>query len=361
MKENIYRVDNADNIITPALVYYPDIIEKNTTRIIEIAGSTERLWPHVKTYKSADMVSYLVSMGIHRFKCATIAECEMVAMAGGTDIVLAYPLVGPNISRFVTLTNKYPECKFYAIGDDYNQVKLLSDAAKRSGVVVDFLIDINLGMNRTGIKPEDAPDFKEKVEKLAGIRFVGLHCYDGNHTSDFSKRMGEAQKMQIAVDKAKAETGCSLVIIGGTPTFPCFARLTDYYLSPGTCFINDYGYRTNFPDLDFTPASSLLSRVVSHPENDTFTIDLGYKAIASDPEGLRGKIVGIDATPLFQSEEHWTFRMNEGKRPEIGEVVYVIPTHICPTTALYPEILIARNGMISNSWPVTARNRKITI
>ena len=338
MERNIYGITDEESVITPALVYYLDIVRKNTEEVIRIAGSAERLWPHVKTHKSIDMVRLLLGMGIHKFKCATIPECEMVAMAGATDAVLAYPIVGPNIARFLELEKMYPKCAFYAIGDDYGAIKALSDAA---------------------------------VKNLPGIDFCGMHCYDGNHNnSDFQQRLKDVKETDDQVDAIKASLekdgiSCRVMIMGGTPSFPCHAQLTGYYLSPGTCFVYDGGYKRNLPDISLTPAGILMTRVISHPADCMFTIDLGYKGIASDPAGARGAIVGLDDAEIaFQSEEHWVFRMKEGKedkRPQIGTMLYVIPTHICPTSALYSDILVAEGGKITAKWPVTARNRKINI
>jgi D-serine deaminase-like pyridoxal phosphate-dependent protein len=152
-----------------------------------------------------------------------------------------------------------------------------------------------------------------------------------------------------------------VIIAGGTPSFPCHAVHSDWYLSPGTSFIHDFGYDTNFPDLACTPAAVVASRVVSHPAPYTFTCDCGVKAIATDPMPERGTIAGLpEAKTVMQNEEHWVFRLPEEiPVPAIGTVLYIIPTHICPTSALYPEILVAKDGQITETWPVTARNRKI--
>ena len=371
MEDNIYEITGAENIPTPALVYYLDLIKANTKETIRIAGSEERLWPHVKTHKSIDMTKLLLNMGIHRFKCATIPECEMVAMAGATDAVLAYPVIGPNIYRLISLINTYPKCAFYAIGDDYDAIKALSDAAIANDVRIRFLLDVNMGMNRTGVKLEEAESLARKAAAMPGIDFRGMHCYDGNHNdSDFQKRLQETKKTDNLVNTIKTllesdGIDCSVMIMGGTPSFPCHSILTSYYLSPGTCFVYDGGYRNNLPDINMTPAGILMTRVISHPADGMFTIDLGYKGIASDPAGARGTIVGLDdAEIVFQSEEHWVFRMKKGKedeRPTIGTILYVIPTHICPTSALYSDILIAEDGKITARWPVTARNRKMNI
>ena len=112
----------------------------------------------------------------------------------------------------------------------------------------------------------------------------------------------------------------------------------------------------NLPDMKYQPAACVLTRVISHPNNGIFTVDCGYKAIASDPKVLRGEIVGLSdkVEELFQSEEHWVFKMKPGYEqdiPQIGSVLYIIPTHICPTTALYPFVLVAEKGKIVLTLP----------
>ena len=150
-----------------------------------------------------------------------------------------------------------------------------------------------------------------------------------------------------------------MIIAGGSPSFPCHAANPDVFLSPGTVFLWDSGYKENYPDLPYIPAAAVCTRVISHPAPGVFTFDLGCKGIASDPPGVRGKVVGLEnAEPMFQSEEHWTWRMKPGfenERPKIGDVFYVIPTHICPTTALYSEVLVAENHVITEHWTVDAR------
>lgn len=372
MLENLYTINDTDEIITPNLVYYKEIIIENTQKAINLAGGADRLWPHVKSHKMSEMVKLQQEMGINKFKCATIAEAEMLVNCQVADIVLAYPLVGTNIKRFIDLEKSTDKSRLWAVGDDYEQIKLLSEQSISDGVKVHFLLDVNLGMNRTGIPLERAEDLYRKCYELEGIEIDGLHCYDGNHNNkDISireKEVADSVKIinQIKQSLKKDGLSCSVIIAGGTPSFPCHAKYEGVYLSPGTLFLTDYGYLNNLPDLNCVPAAALITRVVSHPNDNLFTIDLGYKGIAADPVGLRGAIVGLEneATPLFQSEEHWVFKMNEGYEkylPKIGDVLYVVPTHICPTSAFYPEVLVSQNGKIIDTWQVTARNRKITI
>ena len=234
--------------------------------------------------------------------------------------------------------------------------------------VLPTLVDVNMGMNRTGVPIERLEELYRSASSLPGLRLCGMHCYDGNHNNkDAAVRQAEVDDTDKKVwDIMERLNGdgicCELAVAGGTPSFPCHAGCTRWYLSPGTAFITDAGYYMNLPDLDFIPGAAVMTRVISHPAEGVFTTDLGYKAIASDPAGQRGFIVGLeDAVPIIHSEEHWAFRLEDKSRiPAIGTCLYVIPTHICPTTALYPEILVAKEGRVAARWQVTARNRRIT-
>lgn len=153
--------------------------------------------------------------------------------------------------------------------------------------------------------------------------------------------------------------------MGGTPIFPCYAEYPGVYMAPGTVFLSDYGYSTSYPEMGFIPAGVIMTRVISRPTSDTFTLDLGYKGIAADPAGVRGVIVGMEdiASPVAQSEEHWVFQIapgHEDEIPAIGSAVFVMPTHICPSSALYPFVPAAEHGEITEKWDIAARNRKIT-
>jgi len=331
-----------------------------------MAGSAGRMWPHVKTYKTAAVVRMLMEQGVRRFKCATIAEAEMCAQCGGEDILVSYPLVGPAIGRFVQLRKRYTSSTFWAIGDSTEQLALLGACAMRAGFSIPFLVDVNSGMNRTGVDFERLSGFCVNAAKLPGLTLKGFHCYDGHMgISDSAERekavLEETAKLGAVRSEVEAK-GLKLpvLVLGGTPTFPFHVRNKDAFLSPGTFFIQDHGYADKYKDLCFTPGAAILTRVISRPREDLFTLDLGYKAIAPDHED-RGIIVDLsEAKPVGHSEEHWVFRM-DGACPPVGTILYVIPTHICPTSALYPGVHVVRDRKLVNYWEINARNRKISI
>lgn len=369
MRLKNYHVENEDRIISPQMIYYKDEIIKNTKRCIELAGNdVNRLWPHVKTHKTREMIEMQVSMGITKFKCATISEAEITAESGAKEILLSYALVGPNIQRFVNISKGMPSTKFWAMGDDIGQLSLLSDAAVKGDIIIPTLVDLDVGQSRTGTPINTIVDFYKKASSLPGLKMRGFHCYDGqNHQVGFEVRKTackEIVKKVEAVKKDIKDAGlfCDTIIIGGTPSSPCYVDISDYYISPGTIFVYDGRYAEDYPELKAYEAAAILTRVISHPTPQTFTLDLGTKGISCDQK-YRGKLVGVEAETVFQHEEHWLWKMKEGhenERPAIGDILYVIPAHVCPSTVLYDSVLVAENGKITDKWQIAARRRKLT-
>ena len=363
-----YHFSGEEEVDSPALIYYQDIIEENIDKAVDLAGNAQRLWPHIKTHKTSALLKMQIERGIRRFKCATIAEAELCAMTGAADVLVAYPLVGPAIARFIKLQNKYIDTSFWAIGDNLEQLELLGKAAVLSNESpVCTLIDVNLGMNRTGVAPENLEGFYLQSKNIKGLDIKGFHCYDGHlgikDPDERRKAVASATEKLWEVKKTLEEQGYEIpvLVMGGTPTFSCHRETAGVYLSPGTFFVQDYGYSSKFTDLEFSPGAAILSRVISQPGNCLFTLDTGSKAIATDPVD-RGVIFDFpDAKPVLQSEEHWVWKLEGNRLPPIGKVVYIIPSHICPTSALYPGVLVVKNGKLSDYWEIKARNRKITV
>lgn len=371
LNEADYKLKDESAMLSPQLLYYRDIVERNILRMSEMAGGAEHLWPHIKTHKSAQLVKVLMSHGIRRFKAATIAEAEMAARCGAEHVILSYPLVGPNIPRFIRLIQTFAGTSFYAIGDDPGQISCLSGCAVGAGLRVRFLVDVNDGLNRTGVPTPEAGKLFRFAASLPSIEACGMHVYDGQrHEGDKAVRQELVDTDLISVHQLRDELvqagyNCDIMVMGGTPSFPCHAQYSGVFYSPGTCVLEDYGYASSFPDLPFEIAAILLTRVISHPTRGYFTVDLGYKAVAADPAIPRAVIIGYeDAETVMQNEEHWVLRMPAGKEdrvPPVGQALYAVPVHICPTSALYPSVPVISNGEVIDEWEITARNRKLSI
>jgi len=364
--ENIsYEVLDAESLPSPSLLFFEPLIRQNIAAAIDLAGGPERLWPHVKTHKCPQMVRMMMDAGIRRFKCATLAEARMLAQCDAPHILLAYPLVGPNIHNFAALQAAFPRSVFYAVGDDYGQLALLSEASTSAGRRTAALLDVDLGMHRTGVSLDDAESLYRRCEKLPGLRMAGLHCYDGHiHQGDPQARAEAAQpaaNVAWGIRDALRAGGlsCDLLVLGGSPTFPVHALrediLPDAFLSPGMVFLMDAGYAEAYPDLPFTPAACLLTRVISRPASNRFTLDLGVKGIASEMSGARGRIAGMpEARPVLHSEEHWVFELPpDCPPPAVGQSLLVIPTHICPTCALYDAAhVVSEDRRVGECWDI---------
>ena len=366
-KDQSIRPEELNRIPTPALICFPETMEENIRRMIEIAGSPDRLWVHIKTVKAPDILLRLMAAGITHFKCATFAEAEMAGRCGAKNVLWAYPLVGPNIRLMLELQRRFPETGWFALADHPAQIQAIGHAARQEGTEIRLMADVDLGMHRTGVPPEKLEEICSCMTETDGVRVQGIHAYDGHvHASSPAERQALADAEHAALDPVVTdlrEKGIPLeyVIWGGTPTFPCHSTYPQASLSPGTCVLHDAGYARHFPDLPFIPAAMVLTRVISHPSPDTFTLDLGYKGLAADAEQPRARLRGCEeAEPVLQSEEHWVLRMPAGhRRPEIGEVLYAIPSHICPTVHLYPSYLVIRDGAVAGEWPIPARNRSV--
>lgn len=361
-------VENAGDVPSPALLVYPERIRENIRRMVFIAGAPERLRPHVKTHKMAAVARLQLDAGIRKFKCATIAEAEMLANTDAPDVLLGYQPVGPNIKRLRELVNQFPKTQFSAVADDPQVVGELG-AAFENGPPLRVWLDIDCGMCRTGIVPGQAAlKVYRLVHQLPGLAAAGLHVYDGHlHDPSPKERRKQWERTMEEVRTFQNELvkdGLPVpgLVAGGTPTFPFHAGMDGTECSPGTTLLWDAGYGSKFPDLEFQLAALVLTRVISKPGANHVTLDLGHKAIASENPHPRVRFIGLEnCEATVHSEEHLTLKGKRTASLKVGDCLYGIPMHICPTVALYNEARVVDSGNAIGSWPVTARNRKITL
>ncbi len=358
-----YNLTNESEIITPAVLVFPDRIEANIRRMIEITGDPSRLRPHVKTHKMAEVVKLQVELNIRKFKCATLTEVAMAASNGGEDILLAYPLLGPAIGRFFDIIAEFPKKRFSVTVDSLYAIEQLSRAAEKHNQILDVFVDLDNGMHRTGIKPTEALGLVKNIVENPWLHFRGFHVYDGHiHESDIKLRTEHCDKdfkavLQLIQDLKIFDIGVDELACGGTYTFPIHAKHPSRTLCPGTPLLWDAGYKKNIPDLEFDPAAVIATRVVSKP-NNCFCLDLGHKSIASEMQPPRAEFLNLEIEDVINhSEEHLVVSSPNYESLSIGDVVYAIPIHICPTMALHEKVYVVRNNQATEKWDVVARNR----
>lgn len=366
-----YPIRHVEELLSPSLVIFRPMVRRNLEAMIAMAGGADRLRPHVKTHKMPELVRLAESMGIRKHKCATIAEAEMIAKAGGTDVLLAYPIVGPNLARFARLREAYPQTTFRATVDNSVSAWDLSDAMAKGDRPLPTLVDLDIGQGRTGIAPGDeALELYRIIAALPNLEPDGLHAYDGHiRDKDLDDRRRSAAPGLEAIHQLRDRIlahGLPVprLVLGGTPTFPVHAGVTTpgSECSPGTCVLHDASYADKFPDLPFTPAALLLTRVVSQPRAGRFTLDLGHKAVAADPAGDRLTLLGPEGAKLGgQSEEHLVVETADAEAYPPGTPMLAIPTHVCPTCALHSWAYVVEDGEVVDRWEVAARGRVIGI
>ena len=371
MNADWFRAENEQDIPSPGLLLISERIDANLRLMIEIAGDPARLRPHVKTHKLGPIVQRQLALGITKYKCATIAEAEMLATCGVPDVLIAYPMVGPNCGRLARLAAKYPQTRFGATIDHPVPLLALSQAVAAAGQTVDAYLDINCGMNRTGIVPGDsAVALYQQISRSPGLRGAGFHVYDGHNSQEaLADRTKAVETLLAPVLKMRGELErggfpVSTLVMGGTPTFPIHAKhdIPGVECSPGTLSLHDYNYGNRYPEIGITPAALLLTRVISRPSDGLMTLDLGYKAVSPDqPAGKRCVLLNVpEYEAVLQNEEHFVVRSPHAQDFTPGDVVYAMPAHVCPTVALHRQALVVENGQVVDRWDIVARDRELS-
>jgi len=363
-----YQVSNIDTIDSPALLVYVDRVKENIRLLKSMVRDTARLRPHVKTHKMAEVSQLLLEQGITQFKCATIAEAEMLGMVKAPDVLMAYQPFGPKLERLIKLIKAFPDTRYSCLVDNKNSAIAMDIAAGMNGLVLEVWIDINSGMNRSGISPAAAELLIDDLNTLNHVSLRGLHAYDGHiRDTDLNTRQ---QKSDTALgdvfrlkEQAKANYQLDLEIVaGGSPSFPTHAHRDKIICSPGTFVFWDWGYKHIVPDEPFDYAALVVTRVVSVIDDHTICVDLGHKSVAAENPFPRVHFLNAPGlTAISQSEEHLVLKTGDKSAFHVGDVLYGVPVHICPTVALYDKANVVENNEVTGTWKVIARDRTITI
>jgi D-serine deaminase-like pyridoxal phosphate-dependent protein len=366
-----YRVAGIEDVLSPALVVYPEIVASNIARTLDLLGGHPDRWrAHIKTAKLAYALRMLIERRVRNFKCATTLELLVACDSGANDVLLAYPVVGANARRVLEIANHFPLVRISVLVENEEQ------AQQWRGSSIGVFIDINPGMNRTGVEQ----DHTDKVVRLAHVveeaklQFRGLHYYDGQYGGiDEPERTAAAHAgydrlLKLAVAIQHSGMSVREVITAGTPTFHCSLAYNGFHgagfihrVSPGTIVYCDATSLAQLPtEYGYAPAALVLTRVVSRPQDRIITCDAGHKAVSADAGVPTCMVAGHpELAPLTPSEEHLPMALNgETAGPQVGEALYLLPRHVCPTVNNFDSALLARNGKIESVEKVTARGRE---
>lgn len=369
--ETDYEILDAAGMMTPALVIYPEIVDANiaaTLRVLE--GDANRWRPHLKTAKLACIIRRLVDHGIVNSKCSTTLELATACQCGMKDVLVAYDMVGTNARRVRELAHLYGDTQISVLIENAAQIE------QWSGSRIGLFVDLNPGMDRTGIAQERVEDIVRLARAIvkAGSLFRGLHYYDGHlHEPDPDEQQRRAHhgydrllEIVAALEQAGIEIG--EIITSGTPAFPAAAAYWPFSsgsfihrASPGTVVYNDCTSLTQLSaDYGYRPAAIVLATVVSHPRERVVTCNAGHKSVSADAGVPTCLVLGRpDMRPLKPSEEHLPIEVAEGSPiPAIGDILYLVPRHVCPTVNNFDEALLVAGGRVIGLERVTARGHE---
>jgi D-serine deaminase-like pyridoxal phosphate-dependent protein len=366
-----FRVAESARMLTPALLIDRDRVQHNITATLQVLGGDRNRWrPHVKTAKLGYTMRMLADAGVRQFKCATSLELSVACQAGAQDVLVAYPLTGANAARVRQIAAEHQDAAISVLVESASQI------AQWRGSAASLFVDVNPGMNRTGVPEDDTDAILRLCQSIAssGVRFRGLHYYDG-HLSKYSiaERCTEAHRgyerlMRIVEQLARVGIQVPEVITAGTPAFPCslsFPRFSNapfrHRVSPGTVVYSDMTSLAQLPpEYGYLPAAVVMTRVVSHPAPGMITCDAGHKTVSADAGVPTCVVLGHpELEPLPPSEEHLPMRVADGAAvPAIGELLYLVPRHICPTVNNFDDAVIVGGGTLIAVEPVSARGRE---
>jgi D-serine deaminase-like pyridoxal phosphate-dependent protein len=376
--EKAYAIENAAELLTPALAIYPEIVDQNIAVTIGLLGGDANRWrPHVKTAKLGFIMRRLAERGVAQAKCSTTLELETACESGIRDVLLAFPVVGANAMRVREIADKYRDARISVLVENPGQI------AAWQGSRVGIFIDVNPGMDRTGIEQERVAGIVEIARAIvaAGLEFRGVHYYDGHVSAqDLRERetlahRGYGRLMEIVAELGRAGFRVDEVITSGTPAFPCAASYAPFgksgfvhRASPGTVIYCDATSVSQLPaEWGYQPAAVVVATVVSHPRVNHLTCDAGHKAVSADAGIPTCTVIGHpNLVPLKPSEEHLPIEVKNGAfendgRPEIGEALYLVPRHVCPTVNNFDDALIVQGNRVVGVERVTARGHAAAI
>jgi D-serine deaminase-like pyridoxal phosphate-dependent protein len=366
-----YEVQDSQALSTPSLLIYAEMIEANITAALGMMhGDASRWRPHLKTAKLGYTMRRLVARGIKTAKCATTLELVAAIESGMEDVVVAFPLMGPNAARVREIAAAHPERQISTLVESIDQI----DEWRRSAVGV--FVDLNPGMDRTGMAEdhfEEVRDFIDRIQK-AGLRFCGLHHYDGqiqntDPSAAAAARAGYSRLLELIAYLKRSGIEVQEVITSGTPAMPHALNFAPFgaaefvhRVSPGTIVYNDRNSLKELPDYGFQPAALVLSTVVSRPRENRVTCDAGHKAVSADAGVPTCDVLGRPGlVGLKPSEEHLPIEVRSGETPSRGELLYLLPTHVCPTVNNFDKAVLVRGGKVEDVVPVTARGHEMFV
>jgi D-serine deaminase-like pyridoxal phosphate-dependent protein len=355
---------------TPALVIDLDILERNVDRMAAYCRQHGlKLRPHTKTHKTLEVARLQMERGATGLTVAKTGEAEVMAGVEGAEILVAYPILGAEkLKRLAALAKG---SSLLMALDSETAARELSAAATAQQATVGVLVEFDAGLGRCGLPPgEPCVALARAVEKLPGLKFRGLMTYPGNLSGLEACRREEAKRVAARLAETLAAfqvSGMAVETVSGGSTPSAFIShqipgVTE--IRPGTYVYNDlntfYQEACHLEDC----AARVVSTVVSNAVAGRAMIDAGSKTLSSDPLGFGpktgyGRVMEAPDAALFKlNEEHGHLDISRSShRFRVGEVLTIIPNHVCTCVNMHDEVFLMRNEEVVGLWRVAARGK----
>lgn len=354
-------------LATPCLCLDLTLFENNAVRAQNSISAAGKRWrPHAKCHKSPDIGQRLIKLGAIGLTTAKISEAAIFPPVGIRDILLAHMPVG--MQRVQRIAELGREADLIVTCDHYVQAQALSTACTKLGTTCRVLVEINVGMNRTGVRPgRDTRELAIAVDQLPGLKLAGIMGFEGHATavSDLDEKRTKVAAAVGILAQARDWFGqrglcCDIVSAGGTSTLQLLLEheaVTE--IQAGAVIFGD-PYYTALPGVDrYEPALTVLATVVSRPSYDRAVLDAGRKAITSEkhPPTVKG---WNDAIVVAQNAEHIILELGpEARELRIEDQVELIVGYSDLTTMLHDEYICFRDEVVEAVWPITGRGKLI--
>ena len=344
---------------TPVAVIDMDRVERNIARIqavCDAAGVANR--PHIKTHKSPLLAAMQIKAGAKGITCQKLGEAEVMADAGIDDILISYNLIGEEkMARLGALQGK---ASMTVACDNSVVVAGLPQAAAASGRPLSVVVECDTGRKRAGVEtPAEAIALAREIAASKGLSFAGFMLYPTETGWAEAQRFFDEALAGVRSHGLEAR----MVSTGGTPNMKNLGKLkgaTEH--RPGTYIYNDrMQVAAGVAGWDDC-ALNIYSTVVSRAGADRGILDAGSKTLTSDTGGgLEGHGLILEHPEAkiarFAEEHGFLDLVRSNTRPNVGDVVRIVPNHVCVVVNMMDEVVMVRGDEIIGTLPVAARGK----
>lgn len=362
MQQNVWT-----DLDTPSLLVDLDVLDRNLRHTAELARRAGvKLRPHFKTHKSVWIAQQQMRYGACGMTVAKLGEAEVLAEAGITDILVAFPIVGEaKLSRLAKLMEK---ADVIVSTDNAQVAQGLSDLGRSIGKTVSLYIDVNTGLNRCGKEPgEETAALVQEIARLPHVRVTGLMTHGGfAYGLEGPEQIREAAEVEaeglVRTKRMLEERGIDIaeISVGSTPTSKFIGVIEGVTeIRPGAYVFGDISQLAIGAIEQEECALHVLATVVGLPRDRTAIIDAGSKTFSSDANKHRpGFGVWRDNPAVYVerfSEEHGIVHVPEGVKLDIGDRLLFIPNHCCTAVNLHDKLQGVRGDKVDRIVSVDAR------